>query len=217
MNDHPHPGLLPQEKEKRPPAFGGADAPGGRAVFSAEEKEAAISTLTKEFLRRADAVPSPEGEGQDEGGCQTNPHPGPLPSDGRGRIISRARALRKKETWAEKLMWSWLRDRRFSQYKFRRQHPEGIYYLDFFCEEARLAVELDGSGHGFPDQQLHDAKRTAFLTSQGIKVLRFWNSHLRRNAQSIRDTIFNELQERAPHPLPDYTRPMEVAGKGGKN
>ena len=121
--------------------------------------------------------------------------------------VERARALRKRETWAEKLMWRWLRDRRFSGYKFRRQHPKGIYFLDFFCEEASLAVELDGSGHGHPGQQSHDAEREKFLTSQGIKVLRFWNSHLRRNAQSIRDTIFEELQRRAPHPLPDYTRP----------
>jgi len=122
-------------------------------------------------------------------------------------VVERARALRKKETWAEKLMWRWLRDRRFSGYKFRRQHPKGIYHLDFFCEEASLAIELDGSGHGHPDRQSHDAEREKFLTSQGIKVLRFWNSHLRRNAQSIRDTIFEELQRRAPHPLPDYTRP----------
>jgi hypothetical protein len=50
----------------------------------------------------------------------------------------RARQLRKDETWAEKLMWRWLRGRRFSGYKFRRQHPIGIYYLDFFCEEAEL-------------------------------------------------------------------------------
>ena len=54
--------------------------------------------------------------------------------------IEHARALRRKETWAEKLMGRWLRDRRFSNYKFRRQHPEGGYYLDFFCQEARLAV-----------------------------------------------------------------------------
>jgi len=124
-----------------------------------------------------------------------------------------ARTLRKKETWAEKLVWRWLRDRRFSGYKFRRQHPSGIYCLDFFCEEASLAVELDGSGHGYPGQQSHDAEREKFLTSHGIKVLRFWNSHLRRNAQSIRDTIFEELQRRAPHPLPDYTRP--APGKVG--
>ena len=58
--------------------------------------------------------------------------------------IKRARQLRKDDTWAEKLMWRWLRDRRFSGYKFRRQHPIGIYYLDFFCKEAELNVELDG-------------------------------------------------------------------------
>jgi very-short-patch-repair endonuclease len=126
--------------------------------------------------------------------------------------IARARQLRKKETWAEKLMWRWLRDRRFTGYKFRRQHPAGIYCLDFFCEEARLAIESDGFGHGHAEQERHDAEREAFLASRGIKVLRFWNSSLRRNAQSIRDTIFRDLQERAPHPLPDYTRPVKPRG-----
>ena len=126
---------------------------------------------------------------------------------------ARARQLRKDETWAEKLMCRWLRDRRFSDYKFRRQHPIGIYYLDFFCEEAELNVELDGSQHGFPDQRKHDMERENFLQTRGIKTVRFWNSHLRRNAQSIRDTIFNELQTRAPHPLPDYTRPMKPASE----
>jgi very-short-patch-repair endonuclease len=122
--------------------------------------------------------------------------------------VQRARQLRKVETWAEKLMWRWLRDRRFSGYKFRRQHPIGIYYLDFFCEEAVLNLELDGSQHGFPDQRKHDEEREMFLQSRGIKTLRFWNSHLRRNAQNIRDTIFEELQKRTPHPLPEYTQPM---------
>ena len=105
-------------------------------------------------------------------------------------------------------MWRWLRDRRFSAYKFRRQHPVGIYHLDFFCEAAELNLELDGSQHGFPDQRQHDEQREAFLKSRGIKTLRFWNSQLRRNAQGIRDQIFHELQHRAPHPLPAYTRPM---------
>ncbi len=119
-----------------------------------------------------------------------------------------ARGLRKRETWAEKLMWRWLRDRRFNGYKFRRQHPLGDYVLDFFCEEGELSIELDGSQHGFPEQQKRDAEREAFLKSRGIKTLRFWNSRLRRDARSIRDTIFEELQKRAPRPLPDYTRPL---------
>jgi very-short-patch-repair endonuclease len=127
--------------------------------------------------------------------------------------IARARQFRKTETWAEKLVWSWLRDRRFNGYKFRRQHPVGIYYLDFFCQEAALSIEVDGRQHGFLEGQHHDAEREAFLKSRGIKTLRFWNSHLRRNEQSIRDTIFGELQARAPHPMPDYTRPMNAAAE----
>jgi very-short-patch-repair endonuclease len=115
--------------------------------------------------------------------------------------IQRARQLRKEQTWAEKLVWRWLRDRRFNGYKFRRQHPVGIYYLDFFCEEAKLSIELDGRQHGFPEEQDHDAQRQKYLDSCGIKTLRFWNSHLRRNEQIIRETIFRELQARASRPL----------------
>jgi very-short-patch-repair endonuclease len=127
--------------------------------------------------------------------------------------IARARQLRQTETWAEKLMWRWLRDRRFSGYKFRRQHPLGAYYLDFFCEEADLNIELDGRQHGLPNQIQRDEKREKFLKSRGITTLRFWNSHLRRNGQSIRDTIFEELQRRTPRPLPSYTRPMVESEK----
>jgi very-short-patch-repair endonuclease len=129
--------------------------------------------------------------------------------------LERARQLRKTETWAEKLMWRWLRGRRFSGYKFRRQHPVDEYVLDFFCEEAELNIELDGSQHGFPDQQKHDADREIFLKARGIKTLRFWNAALRRNAEGVRATIFAELQKRAPKPLPEYTRAMGDKKVGG--
>jgi len=118
-----------------------------------------------------------------------------------------ARTLRKRDTWAERLLWGWLRDRRFSSYKFRRQHPFGPHILDFFCLEARLNIELDGFMHGYPTQRKLDAQRDTWLEARGIKVLRFWNSHLRGEKQAIRDTIWRTLQERAPHPLPDYCRP----------
>ena len=124
--------------------------------------------------------------------------------------IERARQLRKKETWAEKLMWSWLRGRRFYGYKFRRQHPIGIYYLDFFCEEAELNVELDGSQHGFPDQRKHDVEREKFLTiarHQNAAVLEF--AFAAQCAKHPRHD-FNELQARAPHPLPEYTQANEA-------
>ena len=124
------------------------------------------------------------------------------------KLIRVARNLRKQDTWAEQLLWRWLRDRRFSEFKFRRQHPFGPYILDFFCPEACLNIELDGSQHGHPKQAGKDQERDAWLEARGIKVLRFWNSRLRRERQVIRDTIWRKLQERAPRPLPEYGKPI---------
>jgi very-short-patch-repair endonuclease len=131
-------------------------------------------------------------------------------------LTTLARNLRKRDTWAEKLLWSWLRDRRFSEYKFRRQHSYGPHILDFFCVEALVNIELDGSGHGFPEQQAADQARDTWLEERGVRVLRFWNHRLRREQDFIRQTIWRTLQERAPKPLPDYCRPMvEPADPGG--
>jgi very-short-patch-repair endonuclease len=121
-----------------------------------------------------------------------------------------ARTLRKNDTWAEKLLWRYLRDRKFSAYKFRRQHPFGPHVLDFFCVEAFVDIELDGSQHGQPAQRALDARRDAWLEARGVKVLRFWNSQLRREKESVITTIWLALQARKPHPLPDYCRPMAV-------
>lgn len=121
----------------------------------------------------------------------------PAPTDAQ---IAHARNLRAKSSWAEKLLWRMLRNERFSGYKFRRQHPFGPYTLDFYCAEARLVLETDGFQHGHPSQQEHDAKRDAFLASQGILVKRIWNWRLRNEPQVVRDNLWMLLQERAPHP-----------------
>jgi len=132
------------------------------------------------------------------------------------RATAIARSLRKRDTWAEKLLWSWLRDRRFSAYKFRRQHSFGSHILDFFCVEAFLDIELDGMQHGRPDKQKADAERDAWLEARGVKVLRFWNSRLRRERNVILETIWQALQARAPRPLPDYCRPLATASDGNQ-
>jgi len=126
------------------------------------------------------------------------------------------RNLRKRESWGERLVWSWLRDHRFADYKFRRQHPVGPHILDFFCNEAKLDIEVDGFQHGSPMSQSADAERDAYLTSQGIKVLRVWSSRLRRDKEVIPQTIWQTLQERAPHPLPDYCRPALVTASNNR-
>jgi very-short-patch-repair endonuclease len=108
-----------------------------------------------------------------------------------------ARQLRQKSTFAEKRLWRLLRDRRFNGFKFRRQYPCGKYFLDFYCPEARLAIELDGGEHGFPERRQKDAVRDEFLKANGIKVLRFWNRYLLAELRSVRFEIWRALMERS--------------------
>ena len=107
-----------------------------------------------------------------------------------------ARQLRRQSTDAEKRLWRLLRDRRFSEFKFRRQYACGIYFLDFYCPLAKLAVELDGGEHGFPDQRTRDEKRNKFLAAQGIQTLRFWNHQMRGELAAILFEIWHALMDR---------------------
>ena len=140
--------------------------------------------------------------------------PAPLNPAKTPRATRIARSLRKQDHWGQELVWRWLRDRHFSTYKFHREHPYGPYFLDFFCVEALVNIELDGFQHGTPEQMAKDRERDAYLEARGIKVLRFWNSRLRREKESVRDSIWRTLQERAPHPLPDYCKPTPVKNGG---
>lgn len=88
------------------------------------------------------------------------------------QTIWRARDLRRKLTLPEGLMWIALRGRKLAGLRFRRQHPLGPYILDFYCDEARLAIEVDGESHSHPDRMRHDARRTEWLETQGVRVVR---------------------------------------------
>jgi len=104
-----------------------------------------------------------------------------------------AKQLRKEQTDAEKLLWEVVRGRRLCGFKFRRQHPVGGYILDFYCHEARFAVELDGGGHNFEEQQLYDEERTRALNGAGIKLLRFWNHDVLNNLDAVAEQIYVHL------------------------
>ena len=86
--------------------------------------------------------------------------------------VAKARTLRRKLTLPEVLVWTALRGRRLDGVRFRRQHPVGPYILDFYCEDARLAVEIDGQGHEHPDVFAHDERRSAWLNQHGVSVMR---------------------------------------------
>ena len=103
---------------------------------------------------------------------------GGLPQAGRGEggrrssanVKGAARQMRKEPTRSESLLWSALRNRRLASRKFRRQHPVGRFILDFYCDEERLAVEVDGPVH--ETQRQADSERQQILESMGIRFLR---------------------------------------------
>ena len=59
-----------------------------------------------------------------------------------------ARALRRRSTEAEKLLWSRLRGRRLEGIKFKRQVPIANYIVDFVALDLKFIVEVDGGQHG---------------------------------------------------------------------
>ncbi|HKB61063.1 MAG TPA: DUF3418 domain-containing protein [Gallionellaceae bacterium] len=117
------------------------------------------------------------------------------------RLLNHARTLRKNATDAETLMWQLLRRNQLMGFGFRRQHPVGSHILDFYCHEARLAVELHGGPHNEEAQRGQDAQRTAYLRKLGITVLRFWNNEVIQNPEGVLQQIHDWLQQ-PPLPSP---------------
>jgi len=107
-----------------------------------------------------------------------------------------ARQLRCNQTDEEKELWRILRGHRFAGFKFRRQHVVGEYILDFYCADAKLAVEVDGFQHGLPEGIQRDETREIFLSEQDIETLRFWNHQWRKNRDGCLLEIWNALQRR---------------------
>jgi len=112
----------------------------------------------------------------------------------------RARDLRRRQTDAERLLWSRLRDRRPSGAKFRRQHPIGRYVADFVCPERGLVIELDGSQHLAGAEQ--DRRRTEQLARHGYRVVRFWDNEVLLRTDSVVAAILDALESPSPPPSP---------------
>ena len=103
----------------------------------------------------------------------------------------KATELRQNTTDAERRLWAVLRDRRLQGYKFRRQHPIGRFIVDFACTKHRLVIEADGGQH---DENPSDARRTAWLESQGWRVIRFWNNDMLANTEGVMNTVLEALR-----------------------
>lgn len=84
--------------------------------------------------------------------------------------------LRNNPTDAERYLWYELRRSQLGNKKFRRQHSIGKYVVDFYCPEEKLVIELDGEQHYEAERKSYDEKRTKYLESLNLKVIRFRNT-----------------------------------------
>ncbi len=107
--------------------------------------------------------------------------------------ISRAREMRRNRGESEKKLWALLRNRKHG-FKFRSQQPVDRYFLDFYCAEARLCVELDGEQH--VTRKDKDAERDMVLAGLGIATLRVTTWHLYEDPEGTVELIWNRCNER---------------------
>ena len=109
------------------------------------------------------------------------------------KTIKLARQLRKQQTKEEALLWyNFLRK---YPVRFHRQYVIGNYIVDFYCHQAGLVVELDGSGHYEPEKIEADRKRTEYLSGLGLRVLRFTNLEVTRQFAAVCQEIDNNVRE----------------------
>lgn len=95
-------------------------------------------------------------------------------------------------------LWDALRKRGASGFRLRRQHPIGPYVLDFFCFQAKLAIEVDGSDHGLGEQPKRDARRDAWLAGRGITTLRIPAYDVFNDLDGVFTTIEATLASSSP-------------------
>ena len=117
------------------------------------------------------------------------------------RLNGRAKELRHEMTPQERKLWyAFLRDYPIKIYK---QRVIEFFIVDFYCAEAKLAIELDGSQHYTEQGKCYDEERSQILRAYSLKVLRFSNRDVDRSFDSVCAQIHNIIQERCALPADD--------------
>ena len=110
-----------------------------------------------------------------------------------------SRDLRRRSTLTEKIAWNMLRDRRMFGYRFKRQVVFEGFVLDFFCNELRLAIEIDGPIH--ENQKEYDAQRQVIIEQQDVRFLRLTTQEIEESPEKLREAIRVHIEKlRGPKP-----------------
>ncbi|MDD3645918.1 MAG: DUF559 domain-containing protein [Candidatus Gracilibacteria bacterium] len=134
---------------------------------------------------------------------QTSPQPSPLEEREQehsvrklelkspGYVFDLAKEFRQHPTNSEEKLWGILRNNNLENIKFRRQHPIGRYIADFYSEELRLIIELDGKIHDEKVRKEYDEERENLLRNYGFEIIRFKNEDILNNSE---DYIYDALR-----------------------
>lgn len=106
------------------------------------------------------------------------------------------RNLRSNMTNQEIVLWQHLRRRQVHGVKFNRQKPMLGYILDFYSNQIKLAIELDGSQHYYDGYIEQDKSRDMNLNKNGIKVLRYSNLDIGRHINNVLEDIYFQVRAR---------------------
>ncbi|MCW3838076.1 endonuclease domain-containing protein [Sphingomonas canadensis] len=131
---------------------------------------------------------------------------------GYGRSYRRAKQLRREMTLPEVLLWRALRGR--SGDKWRKQHPAGPYILDFYCDRAKLCIEIDGEVHERGGHPALDARRDGWLAARGIETQRIPACDVLGNLEGVVAFVAAHVRRRAPlHRPADGPPPPDELGE----
>ena len=111
-----------------------------------------------------------------------------------GNLKQLARQLRKNMTDAERRLWVKIRRKQIKEYQFYRQKPIGNYIVDFYCPKAKLVVEIDGSKHLVGETIQYDMIRDDYLSSLGLRVLRFTNTDVLTHTEGVIERIIENME-----------------------
>ena len=109
------------------------------------------------------------------------------------KLTARSQLLRKSATKEENHLWyDYLKT---YPLQFNRQKVIGNFIVDFYCDNVKLVIEIDGLQHYESEALSYDEERTAYLNGLGITVLRFQNSDIQRNFDKVCDIIHTKICE----------------------
>lgn len=151
----------------------------GKMFLPQVVKSARVMKKAVAYLLPFISPPAPKG------GVKSSQHWATANPYSYGLLKQFALEMRNKPTEAEKVLWNVLSNKGIDNKKFRRQHIIGDYIADFICLNLNLIIEVDGSIHQLPENQISDAERTKWLLSEGYRIIRFTNDQVLFDLENV--------------------------------